>query len=97
MVLEGDHEVRLQGTLAFLPYKVPVEGCGLAAENVGCVLGVVVFEVVEESGRHVGVVGSRSHGGVEHTASKLVQPPGNKPARENDQGEESSKQCDALA
>lgn len=68
MVLEFDHEVRLQVALAFLPHEVLVEGCGFAAEDVGLVLAVVVFEVGEESGGHVGVVGAGSQGGVEHVA-----------------------------
>jgi len=97
VVLHGGHVVRLEDALALLPDEVFVEGCRFAAEKVGCVLGIIVFEVVEKSGRHVCVVGARSHCGEKHTAGELVQPPGNEPAGENNAEEVGCKQSDALA
>lgn len=46
MVLQFANVVWLQGTLALLSDEIFVESCRFATENVRCMLGVVVSEVV---------------------------------------------------
>jgi hypothetical protein len=87
MSAESFHDVGFHISAHFLSAEVSVEDSVLAAEEVFGVLEVVFLQVVDETGTHVCVVGSRADRRVNHRSSKFVQPSGSEPNGHDDEAE----------